>query len=107
MVEEFDIVVRNARTRPFPDKLVDIGIRERIIAEISSKVGRGEIEVDAKGNLVTESFVNWVKRAHEVGHLGEPLIWLGFSYFWPLKRVWVWGLNFNFFYNICIFNSEK
>jgi cytosine deaminase len=58
MVEKFDIVVRNARTRASPKKLVDIGIHERRIAEISEKVGKGEVEVDAKGNLVTESFVN-------------------------------------------------
>ncbi len=58
MVEEFDIVVRNAKTRFSPDKLLDIGIRDGKVAEISSKIGRGEVEVDAGGNLVTESFVN-------------------------------------------------
>ncbi|MEA1904627.1 MAG: amidohydrolase family protein [Candidatus Hadarchaeota archaeon] len=58
MVEKFDIVIRNARTRTSPDKPVDIGICDGIISEISGRVGGGEVEVDAKGNLVTESFVN-------------------------------------------------
>ncbi len=58
MTEKFDIVVRNARTRASPKKLVDIGICEGRIAEISEKVDKGEVELDAKGNLVTESFVN-------------------------------------------------
>lgn len=58
MTEKFDIVVRNAKTRAYPEKLVDIGIRNGAISEISPKVGEGKAELDAKGNLVTESFVN-------------------------------------------------
>lgn len=58
MVEEFDILVKNSRTRIYPEKLVNIGIKNGIIEEISDKANKGIVELDAKGNLVTESFVN-------------------------------------------------
>jgi cytosine deaminase len=58
MVEKFDIVVRKARTRDNPKKLVDIGVRDGLIAAMSGKVGKGATEIDANGNLVTETFVN-------------------------------------------------
>ena len=53
-----DIVVRNARLRRRLE-LVDIGIRDGRIAALDERVdGRGEVELDAAANLVTESFVN-------------------------------------------------
>lgn len=59
MVEKYDIVVRNARTRFFPNKLLDIGISDGRISEIKERVeSRGEFEINADGRLVTESFVN-------------------------------------------------
>jgi len=59
MKENFDIVLRNAKTRKGGDKLVDIAIKDGKIAEIAEKVsGIGEREINADGRLVTESFVN-------------------------------------------------
>lgn len=59
MSEKYDIVVRNARTRVFPNKLFDIGISSGRISEIKERVeDKGEFEIDADGRLVTESFVN-------------------------------------------------
>ncbi|MEM2902496.1 MAG: amidohydrolase family protein [Candidatus Bathyarchaeia archaeon] len=58
MTKEFDMVIKNARTRIYPEKLVNIGIKNGIIDEISDKDDKGIIELDAKGNLVTESFIN-------------------------------------------------
>ncbi len=58
MVEKFDIVVKNARTREHPEKVVEIGIKNGTISKISKKVGRGSREIDAKGNLVTAPYVN-------------------------------------------------
>ncbi|MEM3061550.1 MAG: amidohydrolase family protein, partial [Candidatus Bathyarchaeia archaeon] len=58
MVKEFDILIKNSRTRVYPEKLVNIGIKDGKIDEISTKANKGIIELDAKGNLVTESFAN-------------------------------------------------
>lgn len=59
MTEKYDIVIRRARTRSFPEKLLDIGIRDGKISDIKDRVvGRGEFEIDANGKLATESFVN-------------------------------------------------
>jgi cytosine deaminase len=58
MTEKLDLVIRNARTRDQPKKLLDIGIKDGVIVKISRKIGRGEVELDAGGNLVTEPFVN-------------------------------------------------
>lgn len=59
MTEKYDIIVRRARTRSFPEKLLDIGIRDGKISDIKDRVvGKGEFEIDANGKLVTESFVN-------------------------------------------------
>ena len=59
MVEKFDIVIRKARTRLYPDKLVDIAIAQGKIVEIKEGIsGKGEFEIEANGNLVTEAFVN-------------------------------------------------
>ncbi len=58
MVEQYDIVIRNARTRKSPDKPVDIAILNGRIEEMGEVHGKGEIEIDANGGLVTESFVD-------------------------------------------------
>lgn len=54
-----DIVLRQARLRHRDDELFDIGIEEGRIATIAQKIeGDAAVEIDAQGNLVTESFVN-------------------------------------------------
>ena len=54
----YDIVIRNAKIRKLKS-LVDIGILDGKIKTIKEKVDeKGSIEIDAKGKLVTESFVN-------------------------------------------------
>ena len=60
MVEDYNIVVRNARLRyKPPEKTYDIGIIGGKIAEVSERLhGKGIIEIDAEGNLVTEAFAN-------------------------------------------------
>ena len=60
MVEEFDLLIRNARLRYRPpEKTYFIGIRGGKISSVSEEgMGRGIIEVDAEGNLVSEPFTN-------------------------------------------------
>lgn len=59
MANQFDLIVRQAQLRGKPGKLVDIGIRAGKIAEIGEGLPAGAAaEVQAGGNLVTESFVN-------------------------------------------------
>jgi cytosine deaminase len=59
MAERLDILIRRAQLRGQPDKLFEVGIAAGKIALISEQVGnQAEIEIDARGNLVTESFVN-------------------------------------------------
>jgi len=54
----YDIVIRNAKTRKLKG-LVDIGILDGKIKTIKEKIDeKGATEIDAKGKLVTESFVN-------------------------------------------------
>ena len=54
-----DLIIRNALTRKSGNDLVDIAIKNGIIEKIATKVDeKGNEELDAKGNLVTESFVN-------------------------------------------------
>ncbi len=54
-----DIRIINARTRTSGGKLVQIGIADGKITKIAEKVdGDTKNEIDAGGNLVTESFVN-------------------------------------------------
>jgi cytosine deaminase len=56
---DVDICIRNARLRRGADELVDIAIAGGRIVGLGHALalaGRGEI--DAGGNLVTESFVN-------------------------------------------------
>lgn len=55
----FDLIIRNAVTRKTGTDLVEIAIKDGKIAEINEKVSdKASEEIDAKGNLVTESFVN-------------------------------------------------
>ena len=59
MAERLDILIRRAQLRGQPDKLFEVGIAAGKIGLISEQVGnQAEIEIDAQGNLVTESFVN-------------------------------------------------
>lgn len=56
---EFDLLIRNARTRASKTELLDIAVKEGKIAGISAHIsGEAEREIDAGGKLVTESFVN-------------------------------------------------
>ncbi len=59
MTHSYDILIRRARLRGRPDRLFDIGISDGRIAAIGENLdGSGASEIDARGNLVTESFVN-------------------------------------------------
>ena len=56
---EYDLIVRNGVLRSDVKKSVDIAIKGGKIAEIAPKIaGKAPTELDAQGNLVTESFVN-------------------------------------------------
>ena len=58
MVSTFDIAIRNARLRAQGDS-AEIGIKDGRITEIAGRLqGKAATEIDARGNLVTESFVN-------------------------------------------------
>ncbi len=59
----YDLLIRNARLRHLPQhgagSITNIAISNGKIAAIAEKVDdRGKVEIDARGNLVTESFVN-------------------------------------------------
>jgi cytosine/creatinine deaminase len=59
MANAFDLVIRNARLRAHPNKLAQIGIKSGCIAAIVERLaGEGAVEIDARGSLVTESYVN-------------------------------------------------
>jgi cytosine deaminase len=60
LVEEYDIIIRNARLRYHPiDKVYDIGISGGEIRKVSEGIpSKGIIEIDAEGRLVTEPFAN-------------------------------------------------
>ena len=59
MDQAFDIAVRRARLRGPADALAEIGIKDRRIAAIAPRLdGAAATEIDARGNLVTESYVN-------------------------------------------------
>lgn len=54
-----DLIIRNARTRSTGEDLVNIAIQDGKIAKINAQIDeKAKEELDAKGNLVTESFVN-------------------------------------------------
>lgn len=55
----FDLLIKNARTRFSKEKLLDIGIKAGRISEIREGLkDTADVEIDASGKLVTESFVN-------------------------------------------------
>lgn len=59
MAERFDIVIKRAQLRGRPGQLSEIGIAGGRIAAIKEHIGgSAEVEIDAQGNLVTESFAN-------------------------------------------------
>jgi cytosine deaminase len=59
MTGPLDILIRRARLRERPHELVDIGIASGRISVIQERTTlNAETELDARGNLVTESFVN-------------------------------------------------
>jgi cytosine deaminase len=59
MAHAFDIAIRHARLRGRGDALTAIGVRDGRIAGIGERLdGTAAVEIDASGNLVTESYVN-------------------------------------------------
>jgi cytosine/creatinine deaminase len=59
MAQELDIAIRRARLRHHEGGLVEIGIKDGRIAAIGERLaGAAATEIDARGNLVSESFVN-------------------------------------------------
>jgi len=59
MPEQYDILIKHARLRNNPEALVDVGILDGRIASVAENLtGTAKSEIDAEGNLVTESFVN-------------------------------------------------
>ncbi|HZM25408.1 MAG TPA: cytosine deaminase, partial [Anaerolineales bacterium] len=59
MAAQFEILVKHAKLRNSPESLIDIGIANgQIISLEENLVGNSESVIDARGNLVTESFVN-------------------------------------------------
>ncbi len=56
---EFDLLIQRARLRGHPSSLMDIGILDGKIAAIEEHLdARAGIQIDARGNLVSESYVN-------------------------------------------------
>jgi cytosine/creatinine deaminase len=59
MDQGFDIVIRRARLRGASAMHAEIGIKDGRVAAIAPRLeAKGATEIDAGGNLVTESFVN-------------------------------------------------
>lgn len=59
MTQEYDMIIRNAVLRSDPKAKVDLAIKDGKIAKIGMGIqGKADNELDAGGNLVTESFVN-------------------------------------------------
>ncbi len=59
MAHAFDIAIQRARLRGRGDALTAIGVRDGRIAAIGERLdGTAAVEIDAAGNLVTESYVN-------------------------------------------------
>ena len=59
MPSQFDILLKNCQLRGQPDIRFGIGISDGQIKEISEGIsGSADVVIDAKGNLVTESFVD-------------------------------------------------
>lgn len=59
MPEKFDILIKNAQIRSQSGKFFQIGITDGKIKAIEEQIDcTASAEIDAQGNLVTESFVN-------------------------------------------------
>lgn len=59
MNEEYDLIIRNAVLRNDPKTKTDLAIKSGRIVKLAAKIeGKASRELDACGNLVTESFVN-------------------------------------------------
>ncbi|HZA41665.1 MAG TPA: amidohydrolase family protein [Actinomycetota bacterium] len=58
MRDRYDLVVTNARLRSEPEPGWSIGIKDGSIQGIDKGLLSGHLEIDAEGNLVTESFVD-------------------------------------------------
>jgi cytosine deaminase len=59
MTNTLDILIKRAQLRDRPGKLVDIGISSGRITAIDESIAlQAQTEIDAQGNLVTESFVD-------------------------------------------------
>jgi cytosine deaminase len=59
MSPQYDILIRNCQFRGKPESRFDLAVADGKIKEIGEKVeGSAPVEIDAGGNLVTESFVN-------------------------------------------------
>jgi cytosine deaminase len=58
-VENHDLVIRNAVLRKTTNEITDIAIKNGLIASMGPRLDvTAAVEIDAAGNLVTESFVN-------------------------------------------------
>ena len=58
-MDRYDILIRRAVLRTRPGQPVDVGVADGRIAAIGERLaGRGDAEIDARGGLVTESFVD-------------------------------------------------
>jgi cytosine deaminase len=59
MPSQFEILLKNCQLRGQPDLRFDIGVSGGQIAEVNETIaGTADLEIDARGNLVTESFVD-------------------------------------------------
>src|SRR5262249_5919580 len=59
MSQQFGIAIRRARLRHGGDRLIEIGIRDGHVAAMAERLdAKATNEIDAGGNLVTESYVN-------------------------------------------------
>jgi cytosine deaminase len=58
-VDRYDVLIRGARLRSQPSRHLDLAIAGGRIAAIGERLaGQADTEIDARGGLVTESFVN-------------------------------------------------
>ena len=59
MTEQYDLIIRKAVLRSNPKEKNDIAIHSGKIVKIAPKIDAKAVkEIDADGNLVTESYVN-------------------------------------------------
>lgn len=59
MPDQYDILIRNVQLRNNEQNNLQIGISDGRIAAIEKSIpGKAAVEIDARGNLVSESFVN-------------------------------------------------